>query len=281
MENFHYFGIAFLGFIFLAYIASLYAPKKSISTKETDFGNLLGYLKFILTVTITCIGLIIGLFAFFFWEDKEQLVAQSSEAIKKVKENANSRFDSLESDVYSQVDAELDKIFKTPKIQKLVEKKARELAEKKVESIVAEKVVDIKRDIDIVSQIDRAALEMKNNHKMKAMFKLQELYRSDSNPETRERAKKELDEICNIFFNKDLISHNQIYPDSIKNDFLKTYKENSILLNVHNWSISGLQSHLNQINTVFGTYFNVCEIREFEKWAKAKEIPFSIDYSLN
>ncbi len=113
MENFHYFGIAFLGFIFLAYLASLYAPKKSNNPEETDFGNLLGYLKFILTVTITCIGLIIGLFAFFFWEDKEQLIAQSSDAIEEVKEDANSRFDSLENDVYLQVDAELDKIFRS------------------------------------------------------------------------------------------------------------------------------------------------------------------------
>ena len=87
MENFHWFGIAFLGFIFLAYLVSLFNPKKSDSPEEANFTNLLSYIKFILTITITCIGLIIGLFAFFFWEDKEQLVTESSAAIKEVKKN--------------------------------------------------------------------------------------------------------------------------------------------------------------------------------------------------
>ncbi len=285
-DNFQSIIISFLLFLTIIYALSLIANycnnKEAKSQPQADFTSLLGYIKFILTVTTAIIGLMVIVFTTVFWEDKSELEKVSKDAIEEVASNANIEIKGVEKKVNSRVNSELDKIFETPKIQKIIDDRARELAEEKIQDIVDEKVAELNRNIEISIAISEAAAKMRDG-KYEGLEELQQISFTDSNTENRERAGKLLDAICqemldqggySAAINRDTI---QIYPDSVRNKFIEEYETiSNLYTNISRFHINTIQNRLNTINYFFGKRFSFCNLEEVEEWAKTEGIKFSI-----
>lgn len=278
-DNFQGIIISFLVFLTIIYTLSLIANyhnnKQAWSQPQADFSSLLGYIKFILTVTTAVIGLMVIVFTTVFWEDKAQLETDSQNAINKVANNATSKLNNLEKNVFEKVDTELIKIFKSNKIDSLVENKAKELAEKKVEKIIDEKMIGFNRNLIVFGNIIRGA-DLMREGKVEGMEILIDIATNDFNEKNRQKAYNQLDTICAEFFGSSSYYYGiSISSDSIKNNIVNEWKNSNNFMSLTNLTIA--QDRLDFISAATGNNFNLCNIEDFLEWAEINKVSTDID----
>lgn len=279
-DNFTTVFWGFLIFIICLYALSIWSShlsrRNSQSNEEANFSALLGYIKFLLTITTACLGVMLGVFTVLFWGDKEELKKQSSDAIKQVRDSSNIKFMELENDVYAEVNRKLDKIFKSNEINNLVEKKARELAEKKVEKIVEEKTEKFDENLSVTLGIANA-VNLMSEWKVEGMKVLVDIYKNNENDRNRIRALSALEESCDRIIKRATYytsSYPQNQQDSIKNVMLERYRNNGTFMFYND--LLSTQNNLNLVNSLEGTEFNICDIVRFDEWANANGVPSNI-----
>lgn len=278
-DNFQGIIISFLVFLTIIYalslIANYYNNKQAWSQPQADFSSLLGYIKFILTVTTAVIGLMVIVFTTVFWEDKAQLETDSQNAINNVASNATSKLNNLEKNVFEKVDTELIKIFKSNKIDSLVENKAKELAEKKVEKIIDEKMIGFNQNLKVFGDIIRGA-DLMREGKVEGMKILLNVATNDLNENNRQKAYNQLDTICAEFFGKSSAYYGiSVAPDSVKIKIVNDWKTGNRFMYLNNLTI--IQDRLDFISAATGNNFNLCNIEDFLEWAKLNNVPTDID----
>ncbi|GEM_PF-6349356 len=143
-----------------------------------------------------------------------------------------------------------------------------------------EKLEDVNNDIDIIAQISSAADKMRKGEYAGYEI-LKNLADTSQNPKNKERASKELKEICLQIqrrWNEDIRYNTIPIPDTSLTKILKRYQDNPVsFTNIRRFGLLNFQDKLNTINNMFIKRFSVCDIEEFADWAKENGIEFSLE----
>lgn len=126
-----------------------------------SFKQLVDYIKLIVTLTVSWLGIISAMFFFFLWQDRQaakdaisKIKEEATISIKKVETKTLTKLDSINDAVDKEVREKVNRYFEKEDIEALVEAKFKKLVTPKVENLVKKRGDEMFVRMDRRSQFD-------------------------------------------------------------------------------------------------------------------------------
>lgn len=243
-----------------------------------SFKQLVDYIKLIVTLTVSWLGIISAMFFFFLWQDRQaakdaisKIEEEAKISIKKVETKTLTKLDSINDAIDKEVREKVNRYFEKEDIEALVEAKFKKLVIPKVNSLVKKRGDEILAStnarMDRRDQINFHLSMLRSNRSNGLKNLYSTLKEPTTNKEDKEYILSETNKIINDLFESRLaIRNSSSYDDTIdknrvRNSF-NTIHDNYVFFWEGSYGSLGLsvlfEIH-DLLNVFFETNFSILE----------------------
>lgn len=250
-------------------------------SESSDFKTLVDYIKYVVTITVTCLGIITGAFVFFLWKDRQEMKdsvqevkAEALKGINDAQSLADLEIQRIKDEVKYQTNREIAEVFRTESIREMIEERARVEINEKAKSLltqITEKELSaVRSELKEASEINYYALKMKA---MDTEGFLRLKYYSDNakNPDIREFANNLLNENCDFIrraYGANVNDEDEILPNQ---ELIKKMKDSNMFVRSYakyfpiekNKTLHQILGMINTVNAGYGKRFTLCSFDDF------------------
>lgn len=247
--------------------------------QKSDFAALLSYLKYAMTLTLTLLGFIFSAFAFFLWQDRnemkediQEIKADAQEQIALIRDSAYFEIKQIKESAKLQAKREVSKVFANDNtirgfLQNETRKEVDRISSVLVENKISIALSQLDSDISTGIKISYAASKMKDGN-VEGMKELKRLSVEANLKSQKDMASEYLYSICLEFALEydsgwEEREFEPVYQKLAKEDLISNLKFMISTLDpkkATKFDLRTLMRNLNMLNQFYGKKFTVCDL---------------------